>query len=40
MTFDGANGMVSMETALSAWAGTYEAVLAYRNVPQKLRRCR
>ena len=36
MTFDGANGLVSMETALSAWAGTYEAVLAYRNVPQKL----
>ena len=36
VTFDGANGMVSMETALSAWAGTYEAVLAYRNVPQKL----
>lgn len=36
VTFDGANGMVSMETALSAWAGTYETVLAYRNVPQKL----
>ena len=36
MTFDDANGMVSMETALSAWAGTYETVLAYRNVPQKL----
>lgn len=36
VTFDDANGMVSMETALSAWAGTYEAVLAYRNVPQKL----
>ena len=36
VTFDGANGIVSMETALSAWAGTYEAVLAYRNVPQKL----
>lgn len=34
--FDDANGMVSMETALSAWAGTYETVLAYRNVPQKL----
>lgn len=36
MAFDDANGMVSMETALSAWAGTYETVLAYRNVPQKL----
>lgn len=36
VTFDDANGMVSMETALSAWAGTYETVLAYRNVPQKL----
>lgn len=34
--FDDANGLVSMETALSAWAGTYEAALAYRNVPQKL----
>lgn len=36
VTFDSADGMVSMETALSAWAGTYEAELAYRNVPQKL----
>ena len=36
VTFDDANGMVSMETALSAWAGTYETVLAYRSVPQKL----
>lgn len=36
VTFDDANGMVSMETALSAWAGTYDTVLAYRNVPQKL----
>lgn len=36
ITFDSANGMVSMETALSAWAGTYETVLAYRSVPQKL----
>lgn len=34
--FDDANGLVSLETALSAWAGTYEAALAYRNVPQKL----
>lgn len=34
--FDDANGLVSMETALSAWAGTYETALAYRNVPQKL----
>lgn len=36
VTFDDANGMVSMETALAAWAETYETVLAYRNVPQKL----
>lgn len=36
VTFDDANGLVSMETALSAWAGTYEAVTAYRSVPQKL----
>ena len=36
VTFDDANGMVSMETALKAWAETYETVLAYRNVPQKL----
>ena len=36
VTFDDANGMVSMETGLSAWAGTYETVLAYRSVPQKL----
>ncbi len=36
VTFDDANGLVSMETALDAWAGTYEPVLAYRNVPQKL----
>lgn len=34
--FDDANGLVSMETALSAWAGTYKTVLAYRNVPGKL----
>ena len=36
VTFDDANGMVSMETALAAWAGTHETVLAYRNVPRKL----
>lgn len=36
VTFDDANGLVSMETALAAWAGTYETVLAYWNVPQKL----
>lgn len=36
ITFDSADGMVSMDTALAAWAGTYETVLAYRSVPQKL----
>lgn len=36
VSFDSANGLASMETALAAWAGTYEAVLAYRSVPQKL----
>lgn len=36
VAFDDANGMVSMETALAAWAETYETALAYRNVPQKL----
>lgn len=36
VTFDGANGLIAMETARSAWAGTYETVLAYRNVPRKL----
>lgn len=36
VTFDGPGGTVSMEAALSAWAGTYETALAYRNVPQKL----
>lgn len=36
VTFDSANGTISMEAALSAWAGSYEAVLAYRRVPQKL----
>ncbi len=36
VTFDDANGLVSMETARTAWVGTYEAVTAYRNVPQKL----
>jgi len=36
VTFDSANGLVSMETALAAWAETYETTLAYRNVPRKL----
>lgn len=36
MAFDHAGDPVSMETALAAWAGTMETVLAYRNVPQKL----
>ena len=36
LTFDDPSGLVSMEAALSAWAGTYESVLAYRGVPQKL----
>lgn len=36
VSFDSAGGLVSMETALAAWAGTYEAVLAYRSVPRKL----
>lgn len=36
VTFEDANGLVSMETALTAWAETYEAALAYRKVPQKL----
>lgn len=38
VTFDTATGLISMETALSAWAGSYEAVLAYRSVPRKLTR--
>lgn len=33
VTFDDAGGVVSMEAALAAWAGTYETVLAYRSVP-------
>ncbi|MCI8328522.1 MAG: hypothetical protein HFG02_02605 [Oscillibacter sp.] len=36
VTFDSASGLVSEETALAAWAGTYETTLAYRRVPQKL----
>lgn len=36
VTFQNPNGAVSAETALAAWAGTYETVLAYRSVPQKL----
>ena len=36
VAFEDAEGVVSMKTALNAWAGTYKAVLAYRNVPQKL----
>lgn len=34
--FDRAGDPVSMETALATWAGTWEPVLAYRNVPRKL----
>ncbi len=36
VTFDSADGLISMETALAAWAGTYETELAYRSVPRKL----
>lgn len=36
VAFDKASGVVSMETALAAWTGTYNTVLAYRKVPQKL----
>ncbi|MCI9332552.1 MAG: S-layer homology domain-containing protein [Oscillibacter sp.] len=36
VVFDSADGLISMETAVSAWAGTYESLLAYRNVPQTL----
>lgn len=38
VTFDKTEGVVSPETALSAWAGTYDVVLAYRQIPQKLNR--
>lgn len=36
IAFESPEGVVSPETALSAWAGTYETVLAYRSVPQAL----
>lgn len=36
VTFDSADGLASMETALAAWAETYDSVLAYRSVPRKL----
>lgn len=36
MAFEDAAGAVPMETALAAWAETYQAVLAYRNIPQEL----
>ncbi len=35
-SFEDPSAAVTMETALSAWAGTYETVLAYRQVPQAL----
>ena len=36
VTFQDPKGTVFAEDALKTWAGTYETVLAYRNVPQKL----
>jgi len=36
VTFEDPAGVVTPEAALAAWAGTYETVLAYRRVPQKL----
>ena len=36
VSFDSAGGIVSMDTALTAWAETYSAGPAYRSVPQKL----
>ena len=36
MSFQDPSGIVSMDVAKRAWAGTYEAALAYRSVPQKL----
>lgn len=36
MTFQDPKGAVFVEEALKTWAGTYDTVLAYRNVPKKL----
>ncbi len=36
MDFESPEGIVSESAALSAWAGSYDAVLAYRLVPQDL----
>ena len=36
VTFQAPKGTVFAEDALKTWAGTYETVLAYRNVPRKL----
>lgn len=36
VTFQDPKGAVFAEDALRTWAGTYETVLAYRNVPRKL----
>jgi len=36
VTFEDPKGVIEPEAALAAWAGTYETVLAYRRVPQKL----
>ena len=36
VTFQDPKGVVFAETALAAWRGTSQTVLAYRNVPQKL----
>ena len=36
MTFASAAGIVGEAAALSAWAGTYDTVLAYRLVPRPL----
>ena len=36
ITFDSAEGIISMDEALDAWLATYEVELGYRLVPQKL----
>ena len=36
VTFQDPKGVIFAETALETWRGTYETVLAYRNVPRKL----
>ena len=36
VTFQDPKGVIFAETALAAWRGTYQTVLAYRNVPRKL----